>query len=111
MTRRNDLSQPKDFLAVKGKFSLHITPQTPRGWRMGAVWTLAIILPSIAVGIVGLFVDGTPQERWIGWAVVPSLIATGLIIWSMIRWMLARADIISPQDLKDIARNRANRRD
>lgn len=111
MARRNDNSEPRDFLAVKGRFSLHITPQTPRGWRALIGWTIAVILPAVPLVILGIMVDGTPQERWVGWAIVPSLVATGLIIWAMIRWTLARADIVTPEELKDIARHRANRRD
>lgn len=101
--------EPKDFFAVKGRFTLHISPQTPRGWWLGALWTLGIMLPAVPLIIFGAMVDGTPQEPWIGLAVLPFLLLMGVMIWVMIRWMLARADIVSPEELKDMARDRASR--
>lgn len=108
MARRNDMSEPSDFLAVKGKFSLHITPQTRRGWLSLLAWIVAVILPTIPLIILGVIVDDTPQEYWVGWAIVPSFAGTGVVIWAMTRWMLARADVVTPEDLKDAARSRTN---
>ena len=107
MARRNDRSdEPKDFLAVKGRFTLSITPQTPRGWLLGAAWVAAIILPYLPFSIWSASLDGTPQEHWIGITVVPMLLLTGLTVWAMIRWTLARADIVSPEEMRDLVRRR-----
>ncbi len=107
MARGSDgTGERRDFLAVKGRFTLSITPQTPRGWLLGAAWVAAIILPYIPFSIWSASLDGTPQEHWVGIAVLPMLLLTGLIIGAMIRWTLARADIVSPEEMRDLVRRR-----
>lgn len=107
MTRRgSENEERRDFLAVKSRFMLSITPQTPHGWLTGAAWTAAIILPYIPYSIWAAMLDDTPQEHWVGIAMLPMLLLTGLTIWAMVRWMLARADIISPEEVQDAIRKR-----
>lgn len=101
---------PKDFLAVRsGRWSLHISPQTPRGWGLLFLWTLALIAPTVPLAIAGAWLDETPYEIWVLAGMVPVFLLTGLIIWLMVRWMLARADIITSADLAELKRNRSKR--
>lgn len=112
MTRHTDEADPpRDFLAIKGRFTLNVTPQIPRGWLTGAAWTAAIILPYIPLGLWSASLEGTPRESWILAGVLPVMILTGLTIWAMIRWILARADIVSPGEVKDMIRDRRSRPD
>jgi uncharacterized membrane protein YhaH (DUF805 family) len=95
MARRNDTeSKLKDFIAFKSARSLQIKPQTPRGWWTGLIWTLILLAPSVPLVMLTAWVDETPQEIWVLYAVLPHLLLTGLIAWAMIRWMMARAEIM-----------------
>ena len=107
MARRNDMNdEPRDFLAIKGPGRLKIEPQTKRGWLLGGLWTLLVLLPTVPLVILGAHVDDTPQEYWALLALIPHLALTGLIAWAMVRWMLARADVVTTEELKDFIRQR-----
>jgi hypothetical protein len=110
VVKPNDVETQKDFLAVRGPRSLHITPQTSRGWRLGAYWLLPIVVPHIALMIWAMSVDDTPQETWVLIAVAPLLLLNGLTIWAMIVWMLRRADVVSPADVRAAASGRRTSR-
>jgi hypothetical protein len=96
---RSAKSKPKDFLAIKGPWSLSITPQTPRGWRLFGVWTAILLLPTLPLALFAAAVDDTAREHWVLIATVPFLIIMGLLAWTMTRWMLARSDIVRPDEL------------
>ncbi len=101
MSRRSSTRQPeKDFIAFKGPMTLKITPRTARGRRAGMLWTLVLLLPAAPFMLLAMAVDDTPREHWALIAIVPLLIAEGLLIWAMTRWMLARAEVISVAEFK-----------
>ncbi len=100
MTRREDpYAEPKDFLAVRAPYSLQITPATPRGWRATLLWVLALLVPHIFLTVWAIAVDETPQEKWVLIALLPILAVNGLTVWAMIRWMLARAEVVTPDEI------------
>lgn len=90
--------KPRDFIAVKGPGRLQIRPQTPRGWRMTLVWTVALLAPHVPLTVLAVWVDDTPREIWVLLCLAPVLLINGLTIWAMIRWMLNRAEIVSPEE-------------
>ena len=97
---RKRTSQPKDFIAVKGRMSLQITPQTARGWRYLGIWSLILMSPVIPFGLLASAVDDTPNEHWALWAMIPLFLIMALLIWRMVQWMLPRSEVI---DIKDVA--------
>ncbi len=97
MTGNDRRGEPRDFIAVKGPGRLQIRPQTPRGWRMTLFWILALIAPHLPLTLLAVRVDDTPQEIWALICIAPVLLINGLTIWVMIRWMLNRAEIVSPE--------------
>jgi hypothetical protein len=110
MTDRNDSAgPPRDFLAVKGPHTLQVTPQTPRGWRLMAAWIAALLVPHVPFLVWAATLDDTPEEFWVFIGLVPLLLLNALTVWAMIRWMLARATIVSPADLQDQSRDRRSR--
>jgi len=109
MARPDDRDdEPRDFLAVRAPRSLHITPQTPRGWRASLYWVLALLAPHVPLTISAILLDNTPQETWVLIAVAPILVLNGLTVWAMIRWMLNRADILSSDGTATSGRRRGS---
>ena len=96
MVRRYEPEQDKkDFLALKGpSFLLSIRPQTAFGWWTGLGWTLIVLAPTLPFTMFAQSVKGTPQESWMLYAFPLHLLATGLAIWAMVRWMLDRAEVV-----------------
>lgn len=95
----------KPYVAVRSGWMVQITPRNAAGWRGLGVWMLVLAL--LTLGLVAV-VSTEPGD-----AVV--LAVTGLFLlvtvgWCtlMIRWMLARSEIV---DLKDIEAARRGRKD
>lgn len=107
MSRRNDPNaEIEDFIAIKGPWTLKITPQTPRGWRAALMWMLILLAPTLPYLALAIWVDDTPREIWAIWMLIPLLLLNGLTIWAMIRWTLKRATIVTLEELQSLTHNR-----
>lgn len=106
MTRSGLPPEPGDFIAIRGTWTLKIVPRTARGRIAAVLWVLLLMLPYVPFILLAVWVDGTPRETWVLWALGPMLLLTALTSWAMIRWMLARATILSPEDFEALARSR-----
>jgi len=95
--------EKKMFLCVKrSKWSFHISPQTGAGWRALGLWVLTL-LPVIGLNIYGsaaLEANGYSDNQIVLYVVPVFLLATGIWVIVMIRWMYNRSEII---DMADIA--------
>ena len=107
---RKSTPPKKDFIAYKGRMSLKITPQTPRGWRYLGAWMLGLLVLMIPFVVVAIAVDDTPNEHYILWAVGPSLLLTFGGIWVMTRWMLARSEVIDMDEIAQWKRDKARQK-
>lgn len=107
MSRRNaPHDEAMDYVAIKGPFTLRITPRTARGWRGSIVWMLILLAPYVPYTIFASHVDDTPREYWAIIAMGPMLLLTALSIWAMCRWMLKRAIILTPDEFADVVARR-----
>lgn len=85
------------FVAYRqGRWSLKIMPRNAAGWRTLIVWMLAL---APITGLFLWFASGEPEgvPLWTGLAAY--LVA--MMVWGlgMMRWMLARSEIVDLEDL------------
>ena len=106
---RKRTAPKKDFIAYKNGWQLKIMPQTSRGWKHTAVWTLILLLPTVPYGALATLVDDTPNEPIALWALVPYFLILGLLMWWMFKWMLARSEIITMNDVVQGKRDKARK--
>lgn len=99
----------KDFIAYKNGWQLKIMPQTSRGWKHMAVWTLILLLPTVPYGALATMVDDTPNEAIALWALVPYFLILGLLMWWMSKWMLARSEVIDMEEFAQWKRDKARK--
>lgn len=95
----------KPFVAYRsGRWGLTIVPRTAAGWRAFLVW-MATLVPLTGAFLWFASAEQKGPALWIG--VAAYLIA--LAGWSvcMARWMLARSEIITLEDLQAFRRERA----
>jgi hypothetical protein len=101
--------EDKPFICYKQGWNIKITPRNGEGWRALAFWMLALLTPTFAFIPFAAHYDDTPQEYIVLWAVVPMLLVTGVITVAMIRWMMARSEIIDVNGLIEIKREQDRR--
>ena len=83
--------EDKPFICYKSRWSLKIQPRNAAGWKATGYWVLAL------VPIVGLFVLGMSTKPGAGLATVYGVLyaaGMGLWVWSMVRWMKARSEVV-----------------
>jgi hypothetical protein len=94
--------EDKPFICYRqNKWMFQITPRNAAGWRSFGLWTLPLLAATAGyVALVAALEEKGASESVIGLLVIPFLILT--VIWAnfMIRWMLARSQII---DAKAVA--------
>lgn len=98
--------EDKPFICYKQGWNIKITPRSAEGWRLFAMW----MVPFFAA--TGLFVAISMQAEKHGWSDNSILLIALLgflpttLIWviAMIRWMLARSEIIDVNGLVEIKR-------
>lgn len=105
--------EDKPFVCYRsGWWYMKIVPRGVAGWKAMALWLLAMV-PAIA-----LFAMVMKREPSTGAAIAAILVyALFMILWgvAMIRWMLARSEIVDMRELMAIKRRqdaekRRNRR-
>jgi hypothetical protein len=94
--------EDKPFICYRSwKWGVKIVPRGAAGWKAMALWLLA------AAPAVALFLAAMAKEPSGGGAVaIVSVFALVMIGWAaaMIRWMLARSEIVDIQELMAIKR-------
>lgn len=102
----------KPFICYKQGWNIKILPRNAEGWRALCLWMLALMGPTFALLPIAISLDDTPQESAVFWWLVPMLLITGLIAAAMIRWMMARSEIVDINALLEIKReqDRAKKR-
>lgn len=94
----------KPFIAYRsGKWGLSIVPRNAAGWRALIVWMLPLV-PTTALFV---WFESTYPGQAIWWAGLAAFLVA-LCLWSlaMIRWMLARSETITMDDLHAFKRER-----
>lgn len=94
----------KPFVAYRsGRWGLTIVPRTAAGWRAFLVW-MATLAP--LTGAFAWFASAEQKGPVLWFGVAAYLIA--LTGWSvcMVRWMLARSEIVTLEDLQAFRRER-----
>ena len=101
--------EDKPFIAYRqGKWNLKIVPRSAAGWRAFGVWLALLML--LTVGFTALVASDPDNSVFAIWLTVGFLIVVGLWIWAMIRWMLARSEIIDLDELLAAKRRRDRQR-
>ena len=96
--------EDKPFTCYKQGWNIKITPRNGAGWKALGIWMLGLLLPTFAFIPLAVHFDDTPQEHIVLWALAPMLLLTALISIAMIRWMMARSEIIDVNGLIEIKR-------
>ncbi len=95
--------EDKPFICYKqGRWSMKIVPRGIEGWRLLGLWALPFLV--LTGGHIALVASAPDDEGFVGWA---TFVFLGLIaVWAfvMIRWMLARSEVINLADLLELKR-------
>jgi hypothetical protein len=94
----------KPFVAYRsGRWNLKIVPRNAAGWRALIVWMLAL---APITGLFLWFASAEPEgaRLWVGLAAY----LAAMMIWGlgMMRWMMARSEIVDLEDLLAFKRER-----
>ena len=97
----------KPFIAFRNGWALQITPQTPAGWRAFGTWMAGLL---IGTALFIAIVAALDTSRAVLIATGVFTIATLAWAWAMIRWMLARSDVVDAKDISEFRRSRDGHR-
>lgn len=94
----------KPFIAYRsGRWALSILPRTAAGWRALLVWMMTL---APVTGAFVWFASAEPKgpTLWLGVVAYLAVLAG----WSvcMVRWVLARSEIVDLEDLQAVRRER-----
>lgn len=86
----------KPFIAYRNGWMLSIQPRNAAGWKAFALWMLPLLaIIGLAVYLGALLERSGMSEAKAALIIIPSiLVPTGIWAFAMVRWMMARADII-----------------
>lgn len=96
----------KPFVCYRQGWAMKIVPRNAAGWRAFGLW-MASLLPLIGLFVAGMALEPGPRTQ-IG-IVAVFLAASGLWAFAMIRWMLARSEIVQIDELLQLKRERDER--
>lgn len=96
----------KPFIAFRNGWGLQITPQTADGWRAFGWWMGGLLL---GTGLFIAAVASLASSRAVLFLTACFTIATLAWAWAMIRWMLARSEVVETDDLAAFKREQARR--
>ena len=102
-----DEDQP--FICYRhGRWSMKIIPRNSAGWRAMGIWVLSFML--MLGGFTAIVASDPENSTFVGWLTAGFLIVAG--IWSvvMIRWMMARSEIIDLDEMRKLKRNQEQSR-
>jgi predicted Kef-type K+ transport protein len=88
--------EDKPFICYRqNKWLFQITPRNLAGWRSFGLWMLSFLAATAGyLALVTALEARGVSETVIGLLAIPFLIATAVWVIFMIRWMLARSQII-----------------
>lgn len=84
----------KPFVCYRQGWLIRIVPRNGLGWRLFAMWMASMAL------LVGVFIAVLASEPGPGGeiaAVIGILVAVAIWVVAMIRWMMARSEIVHIQ--------------
>jgi IMP dehydrogenase/GMP reductase len=104
--------EDKPFICYrKGKWSMHIVPRNRFGWWALAGWVVGLL--ALTLGIIWAIVS-TLGETTLATLLIGAGVIGISLVWTiaMIRWMLARSEVINLDDVAAFKReqDRARRR-
>lgn len=102
----------KPFIWIKSASGIKISPRNALGWKLMGWWMAAML---VLAGLFILAMSGHPRSTTAIAYTVAFLIATTVWAIAMIRWMMARSEVINLDELialkrqQDEARQRSRR--
>ena len=93
--------EDKPFVCYKQGWSMKIVPRNAAGWRAFWLWIL-LLVPLIGIFIATLATE--PGETLELVFVALFLALTGIWVFAMIRWMLARSEVVDLAKLMELKR-------
>ena len=96
-------AEEQPFVCYKLGWSIKIVPRGAAGWRALGIWLAAL------AALIGLFVATLATEPGKAGEIAAVVIFLALTtVWAvaMIRWMLARSEVIDLADLVELKRKR-----
>jgi hypothetical protein len=93
--------EDKPFIWLKSSGGFRISPRNAEGWKWMMVWTLALVP---ICGLFGWILSFEPRPALV--ALCVGLFVLTMIGWSvaMIRWMMARSEVIDINELLKLKR-------
>lgn len=102
--------QDKPFICYKQGWSIKIVPRNAQGWRWLGLWLAAYgLLLAGYLAVAAALTDDSAVTA----AIVGFLAISGMWAFAMIRWMLARSEVLNLKELIELKRKRdreSNRR-
>ena len=99
--------EDKPYVALRNGWMVQITPRNAAGWRGLGAWLLPfLVLAGVFTAVVSRELGDTVQFALTGLFL---LVTVGLCI-QMIRWMLARAEIVDLKEFQAIKRGQKSGR-
>lgn len=99
--------EEKPYVAVRNGWMVQITPRNAAGWRGLGAWLLALMV--MTGGFVAVVSTEPGETVVLAITVLFLLVTVGWCIL-MIRWMMARSEIVDMKDLEAIKRGNKNHR-
>lgn len=95
----------KPFVCYRqGRWAMKIMPRGGEGWRLTAMW---LAFYAVLSGLYVWAVAGQPEdETFVGQMTAGFILVTAIWAIAMIRWMLARAEVINLDELLALKRER-----
>lgn len=97
--------EDKPFICYKqGRWGMKIVPRNGEGWRALGLWMAVLAL--LTIGHIALVASKPDNAVFVGWATFGFIVIVGVWAIAMIRWMLARAEVINLDELLELKRER-----
>ena len=93
----------KPYICVRNGWMVQITPRNAQGWRGLGAWLLALM---VVTGVFLAVVSTEPSDAVVlAFTGVFVLVVIGWCVL-MIRWMMARSEIVDIKDIEALKRER-----
>ena len=93
--------EDKPFICVKSGWSMQIKPRNGQGWRLFGLW-MSALLP--LCGFYMWSLSGKPSASRIAIATLLYVLAMTGWAFAMIRWMMARSEMVDMKELLKLKR-------
>lgn len=93
----------KPYICVRNGWMVQITPRNRQGWLGLGAWMLPFLL--LTFGFTPLLSGETGEEVIVALAGLFLLVTVGWLVL-MIRWMMARSEIVDLKDIEAMKRDR-----